>query len=127
MRDRGDDAFRPQWLRHMVVARFQGIDPERRDLVVEVRLPEDQPMTLVSAGGRVHLVPGPARSPDLVLSGPPDGVAGLLGGRLGRAEAGRRGVAIEGDARKLAGLRPRTGLPPVEAASPASAPTLAEG
>jgi DNA-binding HxlR family transcriptional regulator len=111
MLERGDDAFRPQWLRHMVIARFHGVDHRRRDMVVELRLEDGEPMTLLSAAGRVHLVRGPARSPDVVLAGPPDGVAGLVGGRLSRAEAEARGVTVRGDARKLAGLRPRTGLP----------------
>jgi len=111
MRERGKAAFQPQWLRHMVIARFEGIDPERKDMVVEMRIDGDEPAALVSSGGRVHLVRGPAVSPDLVLSGPPDGVAGLLGGRFTIADARRRKVRIEGDARRLAGLRPRTGLP----------------
>ena len=27
----GEDHFRPNWIRHMVVARFEGIDPLRKD------------------------------------------------------------------------------------------------
>lgn len=111
MGERGDAAFRPQWLRHMVVASFEGVDPERREMTVEVRVDGGEPMTLVSAGGRVHLVRGAAQSPDVVVSGPPDGVAGVLGGRVGFAEAAARGVAVRGDASLLAGLRPRTGRP----------------
>jgi DNA-binding HxlR family transcriptional regulator len=110
MLERGTDAFRQQWLRHMVVARFEGVDAERRDLVVEVRIGGEESMTLLSARGRVHLVPGPAVDPDVVLSGSPEGVAGLLGGRMSQAEAEARGVSIGGDAGLLAGLRPRTGL-----------------
>lgn len=111
MSERGEAAFRPQWLRHMVIARFEGVDPERRDIVVEVHVDGGEPYALVSSGGRVHLVRGRAASPDVVLSGPADGVAGLLGGRMTADAAKARGVTIRGDARKLAGLRPRTGLP----------------
>jgi DNA-binding HxlR family transcriptional regulator len=111
MTDRGDAAFRPQWLRHMVIARFEGYDPERRDLSVEVHFEGGEPMTLLSTRGRVHLLPGAAPDPDVALRGPADGVAGLLGGRLTAAAAKARGVAITGDPRRLAGLRPRTGLP----------------
>jgi len=111
MQERGDAAFRPQWLRHMVIARFEGSDPQRRDMVVEVRVEGGEPAALVSSAGRVHLVRGAAASPDVVLSGPPDGVAGLLGGRLSIAAAKSRGVKVGGDAARLAGLRPRTGLP----------------
>lgn len=109
MVSRGKAAFRPQWLRHMVVARFEGLDPERKDMEVEVRLPGGEPMTFLSARGRVHLVAGAAQRPDVVLTGPPDGVAGLLGGRMSKTEALKRGVKIEGDAAMLSGLRPRTG------------------
>jgi hypothetical protein len=48
--------------------------------------------------------PGPADPPDLVLSGPPDGIIGLLGGLFG-AEAAEHGVTILGDARDLDRLR----------------------
>lgn len=108
---RGKAAFRPGWLRHMVIARFEGVDAQRKDMTVEMRLPDAEPMSLVSTRGRVHLVAGAAAEPDVVLSGPPDGVAGLLGGRVSGVEAKSRGVRIVGDARLLAGLRPRTGLP----------------
>jgi DNA-binding HxlR family transcriptional regulator len=111
MKSRGKAAFKPQWLRHMVVARFEGVDPDRQDMVVEVRFDGGEPATLVSSAGRVHMVRGHAPSPDVVVSGPPDGVAGLLGGRLSAKEARARKVRIEGDARRLAALRPRTGLP----------------
>jgi hypothetical protein len=111
MGERGEAAFRPQWLRHMVIARFEGVDPGRRDMVVEVRVDDGEPYSLVSAGGRVHLVRGAAASADLVLTGPSDAIAGLLGGRMSVESAKARGVSIAGDARMLAGLRPRTGLP----------------
>src|SRR5262245_7118095 len=109
MLKRGKAEFQPGWLRHMVIARFEGADPQRDDLVVEMRLPDAEPMTLVSSRGRVHLVHGGAALADVVLTGPPDGVAGLLGGRVGAAGARRRGVSIAGDAKLLRGLRPRTG------------------
>jgi DNA-binding HxlR family transcriptional regulator len=115
MTSRGKAEFRPQWLRHMVIARFEGVDPERKELEVEVRFAGGEPMTLLSARGRVHLIPGQAQHPDVVLSGPADGVAGLLGGRLSKADAVRKGVRIQGDARLLAHLRPRTGFPVREA------------
>jgi DNA-binding HxlR family transcriptional regulator len=111
MLERGGAAFRPQWLRHMVIARFEGVDPERRDLVVELRIAAEEPMTLLSARGRVHLVPGHAQEPDVVVAGPPDAVAGLVGGRMKRADAEARGATVRGDAELLAGLRPRTGAP----------------
>lgn len=110
MVERGDAAFRPLWLRHMAIARFEGVDPRRRDMVVEIRVDGGEPSALVSSGGRVHLVRGHAVEPDVVLNGPADAVAGVLGGRVTTKDAKARGVAIKGDVKMLAGLRPRTGF-----------------
>jgi hypothetical protein len=90
----------------MVIARFEGHDPERRDLSVELRY-DDEPVTLISAGGRVHLVPGGSADADITIAGPLEGVVGLLLGRLDPAEAAERGVTHTGDVRRLRALRPR--------------------
>jgi hypothetical protein len=87
-------------------ALFEGADPQRKDLVVEVRIDGHQPTTLLSMRGRVRIVDGAAQDPDVVRGGPADGVAGLLAGRLGRREALARGVTMTGDLRRLSGLRP---------------------
>jgi DNA-binding HxlR family transcriptional regulator len=105
-RPRGDDHFQPSWFRHMVIARFEGVDPRRGDLTVELRC-GDEPLTLLSAGGRVHLAHGGATAPDVTIAGPPDAAVGLLLGRIGRAEAESSGVTAAGDLRKLRRLRPR--------------------
>jgi DNA-binding HxlR family transcriptional regulator len=102
----GDHAFRLQWLRHLVVAHFEGMDKLRGELTVEIRC-GDERMALISAAGRVHLIPGRAATPDLVLNGPPDGLAAALAGQLDRPGAEARGVSIVGDFQKLSGLRPR--------------------
>ena len=87
----------------MVVARFEGFDPRRRDVTVELRC-DDEPVTLISAGGRVHLAPGKAAAPDVTLAG---AVVGLLLGRISRTEAEARTVSAAGNLRRLKGLRPR--------------------
>jgi len=92
------------------------VDPQRRNLTVELRC-GDEPMTLISAGGRVHLAHGRATAPDVTIAGTPDAAVGLLMGRIGRAEAESRGVTATGDLRKLGRLRPRGERP---AAAPAS-------
>lgn len=109
---RGSDAYRPNWIRHMVIARFEGTDPQRRDLVVELDFDGDGPLTLISSGGRVHLAGGRATQPDVGLAGPTEPVVALLLGRISRAEAAAQGVSIGGDTRLLAGLRPRGERPP---------------
>ena len=90
----------------MVVARFEGIDPLRGDLTVELRC-GDEPVTLISSAGRVRLGAGVAVMPDVTLEGPPEAVVGLLLGRISRREAESRSVRAEGDVRSLSRLRPR--------------------
>lgn len=107
----GNEEFRSHWIRHMVVVRFDGVDPRRGNLVVEARC-GDEPMTLISAGGRVHVVRGQVDHPDLIVEGRVDGVVGVIAGSITPADAIARGVSITGDAGKLRRLRPR---PPVTA------------
>lgn len=106
-RPRGEDHFRPNWIRHMVVARFEGIDPLRKELSVELRFDDEPPVTLISARGQVHLAQGATTNPDVTLAGPHEAAVGLLLGRISRAEAESRGVAATGRVRELRGLRPR--------------------
>jgi DNA-binding HxlR family transcriptional regulator len=106
-RPRGQDHYRPNWLRHMVVARFDGVDPDRRDLTVEMRCGDEPAVTLISSAGTVRLVAGGGQKADVKLAGPPEPVVGLLLGRIDREEAEKRGVSAAGDLRRLKGLRPR--------------------
>jgi DNA-binding HxlR family transcriptional regulator len=110
-RPRGDDHFHPSWMRHMVVARFDGVDPKRTNLTVELRCDDEPPITLVSADGRVQVLPDRAAAADITLTGPSEPVVGVLLGRIDRRAAERRGVAATGDLRRLAGLRPRGEAP----------------
>jgi DNA-binding HxlR family transcriptional regulator len=106
----GDDAFQSAWIVHPVAAIFGGVDPRRPDMTIEVHTGES-PMTIISKGGEVRVEPGAAESPDLVISGPPDGVIGLLAGALDKASASERGVTVRGDLRRLARLRGAVHLP----------------
>jgi DNA-binding HxlR family transcriptional regulator len=99
------DEFRSHWLTHPINLLFDDVNPRRPPLTIEVNTGE-APMTVKSAGGRVSVVPGRADAPDLVLSGPPHLIVLMLGGKLNRAGAARRGVTVSGDARKLAKLLP---------------------
>jgi DNA-binding HxlR family transcriptional regulator len=104
---RDDEAFRCHWIVHPITSMFPGIDESRPDATIEVRCGE-QPMTIRATAGRVEVREGAATAPDLVLTGPPDAVIGLIARRLDRAEATARGVAITGDARVLRRLKPNT-------------------
>lgn len=112
------DAFCGHWIVHPVSALFPGVDASRPDLVIEVRC-ADEPMTIQSAQGVVSVQPGQAAAPDLVLTGPPDAVIGLLAQRVDVAEAKARGLAVTGDVRLLRRLRPKVPVSPapVEAIS----------
>jgi DNA-binding HxlR family transcriptional regulator len=104
MAERADDEFRSAWLVPAVAAIFEGVDPSRPDTTIEIHT-GDSPMTIVSVRGRVQVQPGTADCPDLVISGPPEGVIGLLAGALDKAAASERGVLVQGDIRRLARLR----------------------
>lgn len=109
----GDDNFRGEWLVHPVRVLYDGIDPRRPPMTVEVRV-GDTPITIESVGGEVRVHHGPARSPDVVLTGPPDLVLGLLTGSLDPDAARRMGLEITGDARRLRRLRPRAARTPAD-------------
>jgi DNA-binding HxlR family transcriptional regulator len=116
----GDDQFRSAWLVPVVAGIFGGVDPSRPEVTIEIHT-GDSPMTIVSSRGRVEVQPGPADCPDLVITGPPEGVIGLLAGAVDKASASERGVVVRGDIRRLARLRGtrRTPFPdlPVSAGS----------
>jgi DNA-binding HxlR family transcriptional regulator len=99
------ETFRSHWIAHPVAALFPGVDPSRPELTIEVRCSE-RPMTIRSAAGRVTVEAGQAAAPDLVLTGPPDAVVGLLARRIDADEAKVRGLAVTGDVRILRRLQP---------------------
>jgi len=108
MGERGeDDSFRSHWIAHPIGGLFPGVDPSRPDLTIEVRS-NDRPMTIRSADGVVTVEEGPAAAPDLVLTGPPELVIGVLARRLSPKEAEARGLAFTGDRRLLRRLKPST-------------------
>lgn len=98
-----DDEFRSHWLIHPIHVLYEGVDRRRPRLNVEIDT-ADAPMTLESASGRVRVVPGRHPSPDVCLSGPPDGIIGVLAGKHDRPAVAK--VTVRGDARKIAKLRP---------------------
>jgi DNA-binding HxlR family transcriptional regulator len=109
------DTFRSEWLDFPVAIMFGGVEPDRPPLVVELRA-GDSPVTMESAHGEVRFRPGPASSPDIVLTGPPDVVVGLLSGRLDQKRAEELGASVLGDPSPLARLRRSDWLSGPEAA-----------
>jgi DNA-binding HxlR family transcriptional regulator len=105
-RARGADHFQLPWLQHMIVARFDGHDPDRADLTVEL-CTDGEVFTLESLDGYVTLTAGRANEPDIILTGPTEPVVGCLLGRIGVDAARAAGVSVRGSGSKLRGLRPR--------------------
>ncbi len=101
---RDDDTFRSHWLAHPIHVLFEGVDRRRPPLTIGIEM-GDVPVTLESKSGRIRVQPGRPGSPDLVLSGPPDGIIGLLAGLHERPAVAE--VKVTGDARRLAKLYPR--------------------
>ncbi|MBO0715482.1 MAG: helix-turn-helix transcriptional regulator [Acidimicrobiales bacterium] len=101
-----DEVFRPHWMAGPVAVIFGGVDPYRPPLVVELRT-EGSAVTMISEDGVVRIRPGPAESPDLVVSGPPEGIIRVLAGRLDKKQAAAEGVHVVGDLRPLGRLRRR--------------------
>ena len=107
----GTDAFRTRWLEAPLLLMFGGIDADRRDLQIEIRT-GGEVLTLESAAGAVEVRTGPAPSPDVVVTGPPDGIIGLLSGALDSGTAADRGVSVLGDFRQVERLRRKSWLDP---------------
>lgn len=98
------ETFRSEWLDFPVAFIFGGMKPDRPPFVVEIRA-GDSPVTMESARGEVRFRPGSALSPDLVLTGSPPVVVGILAGRLDKKQAEDLGASVLGDLRPLARLR----------------------
>ena len=100
----GTDAFRARWLELPLELMFGGVDPDRPDIQIEVRTAEEM-LTLTSAAGRVDVRTGAATAPDVVVTGPPEVIVGLLSGALDKDAAMSQGVSILGDFTNVERLR----------------------
>ena len=103
---RGDDHFQLSWLHHMVIARFEGHDPDRANLTVELGV-ENEVFSLTSLDGYVRLSEGRLPAPDIILAGPTESVVAYLLGRMDTRTAKAAGVSVRGPASRLRDLRPR--------------------
>ena len=100
----GTDAFRARWLELPLELMFGGIDPGRPDIQIEVRT-ADEMLTLTSVAGSVEVRTGPASSPDVVVTGSPELIVGLMSGALDKDVAMSQGVSILGDFADVERLR----------------------
>lgn len=105
-REPADDALPAAWLRHLVAMHLGDVDEDRRDGVIELRV-GDQTLTMIVVGGKVLVADGRVdATPDVVVTGPPDGVGGLVTGFLTPDQAAQRGVHVAGEGSILTALPP---------------------
>jgi DNA-binding HxlR family transcriptional regulator len=100
------DQFRSHWLAFPISEYLHAADPDAAPITIELRT-GDQPVTIEARDGELITRLGPADSPDLVLSGPPPPLVGLLAGSLTVSGARKRGLKVSGDPGVLSLLQPR--------------------
>jgi DNA-binding HxlR family transcriptional regulator len=100
----GTDAFRARWLELPLELMFGGIAPGRPDIQIEVRTAGEM-LTLTSIDGSVEVRTGSAPSPDVVITGSPELIVGLMSGALDKDVAMSQGVSILGDFADVERLR----------------------
>ncbi len=101
----GADEFRSHWFAFPVSLFLRDREPGGPPVSIELRT-ADRPAVVEVSGGSVRIRLGTAPSPDLILSGPPQLILGLLSARLAPAEARDLGLEISGDASVLRRVQP---------------------
>ena len=105
------DVYRDRWLALPVRLFVKDALPDGPPVTIELR-PGAELMTIDLRDGQVHTRPGAAENPDLILTGTPEQLVGVLTGQLKLTTARNQGLSAQGDARVLTRLRPgptRTG------------------
>ncbi|HEY1916473.1 MAG TPA: helix-turn-helix domain-containing protein [Streptosporangiaceae bacterium] len=106
------DEFRSQWFTFPVSLFTADHDPGAAPVTIELRATgprsarAERPAVIEVGGGEVHTRLGTATAPDLVLSGNPQLILGLLAGRLSLAQARERGLETDGNIAALDRVRP---------------------
>jgi len=100
------DSFRSHWLALPIALHLKDRTPERSPIAIEVRC-GNEPIVIETVAGRVRARPGSARKPDMVLTGTPQLIVGVLTGRVTLADACNRGLKCEGNRDALRRLLPK--------------------
>lgn len=101
---RQGDEFRSQWFAFPVSLFLHDSDPDGPPVTIELRA-DGRPAVVQVTGGEVSTRLGTAAAPDLILTGDPQAILGLLGAFLTPAEAAGAGLEIEGDVTILSRLQ----------------------
>jgi DNA-binding HxlR family transcriptional regulator len=100
-----EDAYRGRWLALPISLLVSDRTPDEPPVRIELRTAEEA-ITVETRDGTVHTHPGTAENPDLVITGPPQLLVGLLTGQLDLTAARARGLHTRGNAKILRRLRP---------------------
>jgi DNA-binding HxlR family transcriptional regulator len=97
-----DGEFRSRWLIIPIEAMLRDVHPDEPPMIMELVTGDEPVVVEVGAGEvRARTSGGRARAgdpaPDLVVTGPPKAILGLLSGKLPLAAAKRLGVLTRGD------------------------------
>jgi DNA-binding HxlR family transcriptional regulator len=92
-----NDEFRSHWFAFPASLFLHDREPEGPPIAIELRT-AGRPAVIEVTGGAVNTRLGTTSSPDLVLSGSPQLILGLLSAHLTLAEARQAGLEIDGDA-----------------------------
>jgi DNA-binding HxlR family transcriptional regulator len=90
------DVVRSHWLASALESTITDHRPEEPPITVELRT-GDAPIALETAGGGVRATVGPARAPDVTVTGEARAVLGVIFGRLDLDRARAQGVSCSGD------------------------------
>jgi DNA-binding HxlR family transcriptional regulator len=101
-----NDAYRGYWLASLGLSDQAPDEPPVR---IELRTGEEA-VTLDTVDGSVRTRLGPAETPDLILTGPPQLVAGVLTGRLTLVDAQAAGLEYDGDLAALRRVQPEAAV-----------------
>jgi DNA-binding HxlR family transcriptional regulator len=99
------DTYRGRWLALTVSLFVSDRAPDEPPVAVELRS-GDEVITVATAEGGVHARPGAAERPDLILTGPPQLLVGVLTGQLDLTTARARGLQTQGSTKILSRLQP---------------------
>lgn len=97
-----NDAYRGHWLASL---HLNDQAPDEQPVSIELRTGEEA-VTVETVDGSVRIRPAPAETPDLILTGPPQLVVGVLTDRLTLADAEAAGLEYAGDLATLRRVRP---------------------
>ncbi len=99
------DACRGRWLALPISLLASDRTPDQPPVTIELRTGEDA-ITVETGDGKVHTHLGAAEKPDLILTGPPQLLVGVLTGQLNLTTARARGLQTRGNAKILRRFRP---------------------